>query len=29
VRIDTTAMSPEAAAEAIFARLEEGFDPGI
>ncbi len=29
IRIDTTSMSPEDAAEAIFAKLEAGFDPGI
>jgi len=29
VRIDTTALTPEQAAEAIFDRLEAGFDPGI
>jgi len=29
IRIDTTAMDAEAAAQAIFDRLEAGFDPGI
>ncbi|MET0273523.1 MAG: adenylyl-sulfate kinase, partial [Phenylobacterium sp.] len=29
IRIDTTALSPEQAAEEIFAWLEGGFDPGI
>ena len=29
IHIDTTAMTAEQAAEAIFARLEAGFDPGI
>ncbi|RAK51232.1 adenylyl-sulfate kinase, partial [Phenylobacterium deserti] len=29
IRIDTTQLTPEAAAELIVARLEGGFDPGI
>jgi bifunctional enzyme CysN/CysC len=29
IRIDTTALTPERAAEQIFAWLEGGFDPGI
>jgi len=29
IRIDTTRMDPAAAAEAIYAWLERGFDPGI
>jgi bifunctional enzyme CysN/CysC len=29
IRIDTTRLSPEQAAEEIFAWLEGGFDPGI
>ncbi|MDB5447106.1 MAG: sulfate adenylate transferase, subunit 1/adenylylsulfate kinase cysN/C [Phenylobacterium sp.] len=29
IRIDTTAITPEAAAEQIVQRLEGGFDPGI
>jgi bifunctional enzyme CysN/CysC len=29
IRIDTTAITPEAAAEQIVQRLDGGFDPGI
>jgi bifunctional enzyme CysN/CysC len=29
IRLDTTKLTPEAAAEAIVGFLERGFDPGI